>query len=157
MCRKKFWFEVRKVSEIWLKLVQQRTKNSKGVRTRGLRLDFNEIWNLIMIQVWKRKWEPTPGLSKQTSLTGNACFPFPQLNTSTYFYLFLTCFRVSWVSLKRCFLTSVKPLVVKDWNYTYDVSYNYRASNFHFCLIPTPKRSVQKSFSKGLNWPAKVC
>ena len=31
------------MSEIWLKLVQQRTKNSKGVRTRGLRLDFNEI------------------------------------------------------------------------------------------------------------------
>ena len=30
-------------------------KNSKGVRTRGLRLDFNEIGNLIMIQVWKRK------------------------------------------------------------------------------------------------------
>ena len=43
LCRKKFWFEVRKVSEIWLKLVQQRTKNSKGVRTRGLRLDFKEI------------------------------------------------------------------------------------------------------------------
>ena len=32
------------MSEIWLKLAQQRlTKNSKGVRTRGLWLDFNEI------------------------------------------------------------------------------------------------------------------
>ena len=102
-----------------------------------------------MIQVWKRKWEPTPGLSKRTSLTGNACFPIPQLNTSTYFYL-LNLFLCFWISLKRCFLTSVKPLVVKDWNYTYDVSCNYRASNFYFWLIPTPKRSVQKSFTKGL-------
>ena len=109
-----------------------------------------------MIPVWKRKWEPTPGLSKRNSLTGNACFPIPQLNTSTYFYL-LILFLCFLHKLKRCFLTSVKPLVVKEWNYTYDVSCNYRASNFYFWLIPTPKRSVQKLFSKGLNWPAKVC
>ena len=81
------------MSEIWLKLVQQRTKNSKGVRTRGLRLDFNEIGNLIMIQVWKRKLEPTPGLSKRTSLTGNArlfCY-----STAEYIYLFLSFELVS--------------------------------------------------------------
>ena len=44
-----------------------------------------------MIQVWKRKRKLTSGLNKRTSLTGNAYFPIPQMNTSTkgsnYFYL----------------------------------------------------------------------
>ena len=62
-----------------------------------------------MIQVWKRKREPTPGLTKRTSLTGNACFPAEYI-----FLAFERVFVFLTISLKRCFLTSVKPLVVKD-------------------------------------------
>ena len=32
-----------KVSKIWLKMVQLRTTNYKGVRSRGPKQDFNEI------------------------------------------------------------------------------------------------------------------
>ena len=52
-----------------------------------------------MIQVWMRRSEPTPGLSERTSLTGNACFLIPQLNTSTYFYL---------LNLFPCFLSKLE-------------------------------------------------
>ena len=46
-----------------------------------------------MIQVWKRKGEPTPGLSKRTSLTGNArLFPYSK---AEYIYLFLSSELVS--------------------------------------------------------------
>ena len=46
---------------------------------------------MIMIQVWKRKWELSSGFNKRTSSTEHAYFPIPQLNTYTkgsyYFYL----------------------------------------------------------------------
>ena len=45
-----------------------------------------------MIQVLKRKWEPTPGLSKRTSLTEKRLFSH---FTAEYIYLFLSFELVS--------------------------------------------------------------
>ena len=67
-----------------------------------------------MIQVWKRKRELSSGFNKQTSSTEHAYFPIPQLNTYTkgsYYFYHRTCFyNDSCVSLKGCFLSSVKPV-----------------------------------------------
>ena len=51
-----------------------------------------------MIQVEKRKGEPTPGISKRTSLTGNArLFPYSK---AEYIYLFLS-FELASVFLNK--------------------------------------------------------
>ena len=72
-CRKKLQFKIRKVSEIQLKMAQLRTKNSKGVGSRGNKLNLMRYARLIIIQAKVR----TNFSFKQTNFVQEiAYFPF---------------------------------------------------------------------------------
>ena len=114
LCRKKFQFEVRKVSEIWLKLVQQRTTNSKGVRTRGPELDLMRQARLVDYYSGLEAKVRTDLSLKQTNFVKRNCsFFHPQLKTPTkennYFYL-VNLFYVTEIYSKRCFLKLIETL-----------------------------------------------
>ena len=63
---------------------------------------------MIMIQVWKRKWELSSGFNKRTSFTEHAYFFIPQLNTYTkgsYYFCQLS-------NLFLCFLSKLEGVFV---------------------------------------------
>ena len=105
-----------KVSKIWLKMVQLRTTNYKGVRSRGPKQDFNEIRETDYYENFGIEVRSNEALEQAKSPPKLNIISKSQLKTpikGTILFL-VTTLPFAEIGFSSCFLTVIESFLATD-------------------------------------------
>ena len=103
-----------KVTKIWLKMVQLRTTNYKGVRSRGPKQDFNEIRETDYYENFGIEVRSNEALEQTKSPPKLNIISISQLTIKGTILFLVTTLPFAEIGFSSCFLTVIESFLATD-------------------------------------------